>query len=303
MIFAVNRLFRVESFTALSRNNTSQLMDARTTHCQGCSTPANWKQRLRLAVRQAIAPILTLNLLAILLFCPIIVNASPPAIRYAHPTQLVLSTLKNENGERNNPLLRVAKALAQHAELDFESISYPAARLFHSIDKGYANFSILVHSPSLDKCCLVGKSPVVTTELRIYHKKETPKITSVESLAGKRVITIRGYSYGQLKPFLSDADNNIAVALTLTHASAFAMLDQGRADYVLDYKQPSIEVLQQRPIEDIQFEILHKISLYLILHKSYPNAPQVLAEFEKILKIMDVASVLDLPSDTMLADK
>lgn len=272
-------------------------------HYNECSTPANWTLRLRLATRRTIGPILALNIIAILLLCPIAVNASPPAIRYAHPDQLVLSTLRNENGERNNPLLRVAKALAQHADLDFESAAYPATRLYYSIESGLANFSILVHSPSLDTCCLVGKSPVVTTELRIYHKKETPKTEGVESLAGKRIITIRGYSYGQLKPFINDPNNDISAAPTITHISAFAMLDQGRADYVLDYKQPSIEVLQQYPVPGIQFETLQHINLYLVLHRSYPNAKQVLAEFEKILTIMDVEDVLDLPSDTILTDK
>lgn len=278
-------------------------MDLRILRFYRFSMLAIWKQLLSLSVRQTTAPIFALNVLAILLFIPISVHASPPAILYAHPNQLVLSTLKNENGKRNNPLLRVAKALAQHADLDFESASYPSARVFHSIDSGVANFSILVHSPSLDKCCLIGTAPVVTTELRIYHKKETPKITSVESLAGKRLITIRGYSYGQLKTFISDPKNDISASPTLTHTSAFAMLDQGRADYVLDYKQPSIEVLQQYPVPGIQFETLQQIDLYLILRRSYPNAPQVLAEFEKILNTLDVVKLLDLPSDKILADQ
>lgn len=261
------------------------------------------RKRLCFATQQAGTRILTLNVLAVLLLCPLIVYASPPTIRYVYPSQLILSTLKNENGEDNNPLLRLAKALTKQAGFDFESVSYPATRMFYSIDKGFSNFSILVNSPSLDKCCLIGKSPLLTTELRIYHKKDTAKITSVEALAGKHIITIRGYSYGQLKPFLNDPRNNISTSPTVAHTSAFSMLDQGRADYLLDYKQPSIEALQQRPIQGIQFETMQEIDIYLVLHRSFPNAPQVLSEFEKILNTMDVAKVLDLPSDTILADK
>ncbi len=268
----------------------------------GSLTRTNAKQRRFLGIRLSCLPIRSLAVLSTLVFPPTAVNASPQSIRYAHPDQLVLSTLANENGERNNPLLRVAKALTQHAEIGFESVAYPASRMFYSIEKGLANFSILVHSPSLDKCCLVGKTPVVTTELRVYHKKETPKISGLESLAGKRIITIRGYSYGQLKPFISDPNNNISAYPTLTHTSAFAMLDQGRADYVLDYKQPSIEVLQQFPVRDIQFEALQTIDLYLILHRSYPKAHQVMEKFERIIETMDINSVLDLPTDSILTD-
>lgn len=262
-------------------------------------------QRIRLcfANQKAGTRLLTLNLLALPLLCPLIVDASPTTIRYAYPSQLILSTLKNENGEDNNPLLRLAKALTKQAGFDFESASYPAARMFFLIDKGLANFSILVNSPSLEKCCLTGKSPLLTTELRIYHKNDTAKITSVEALAGKRIITIRGYSYGQLKPFLNDPTNNISIAPTIEHRSAFSMLDKGRADYVLDYKQPSIEALQQRPIQGIQFETIQQIDIYLVLHRSFPNAPQVLAEFEKILNTMDIEKILNLPLDTTLADK
>lgn len=270
---------------------------------RGCLPLSNTRQKPLFGLRQTSLSTLTLGILALIVLWPATVNANPPAIRYIHPDQFVLSSLKNENGKNNNPLLRVVKELTKSAELDLENLSYPAARMFHLLDNGVFNFSILVHSPSLDKCCLIGRSPVVTTELRVYHKKEMPKITSLEALAGKRVIAIRGYSYGQLKPFLNDPNNNIAVSRTITHTSAFAMLEQGRADYVLDYKQPSIEALQLRPIEDIQFETLHEISLHLVLHKSYPNAPQVLAKFERIIETMDMNRILDLPSDPILGDK
>lgn len=297
MIVAVICFFRAESFTSFSRNHTNQLLDVRARYDLACTKLANWAQRLSVSVRQKIAPALTQNLLATLLFCPAVVYANPPTIRYAHPNQLVFSTLKKENGERNNPLLRLAKTLIQQAGFDFESVSYPAARMFHSMDQGYANFSILVYSPSLDKCCLMSKLPITTTQLRIYHKQETPRITNIELLAGKRIITIRGYSYGQLKPVISNPNNNIALSPAITHTSAFAMLEKGRADYVLDYKQPSIEVLQLHPIPSIQFEILQEIDVHLVIHKSFPNAPLVLAELERIIETMDIAGLLDLPLD------
>lgn len=218
-------------------------------------------------------------------------------IHYAVSDQAVLTTKTNAQGLAANPLLSVAEELFKRAKLDWESEQYPAARMFQQLSEGESNFSILVNSPILASCCLVGNIPVITTELRVYRKKETEPVLLTKGLAGKQVITLRGYSYGPLKSFIANPNNHVSVYPTATHTSAFAMLTRQRADYVLNYKQPSIEVLGKHPIKDIQFETLQEISLYLVLNKNYPNAQDVLLKLERILKEMDIDAILNLPSD------
>lgn len=56
-------------------------------------------------------------------------------------------------------------------------------------------------------------------------------------------------------------------------------------------------MLNKHPIKDIQFETLKEISLYLVLHKNYPNAQDVLLKLERITKEMDIDAILNLASD------
>lgn len=224
-------------------------------------------------------------------------NVSAATIHYGISDQSVLTTKTNAKGLMENPLLSVAEELFKRAKLDWESQQYPAARMFQKLSEGEANFSILVNSPTLASCCLVGNIPVITTELRVYRNKGTEPVLLTKGLAGKQVITLRGYSYGPLKSFIANPNNHVSAYPTATHTSAFAMLTKQRADYVLDYKQPSIEVLGKHPIKDIQFETLKEVSLYLVLHRNYPNAQDVLLKLERIIKEMDIDAILDLPSD------
>lgn len=283
MAFVVNRLICVV-YSSIQNIRQRPYFDTRKT--RGCATPY-------LQPKPLLKIILTFALSSILAY-PAAAMAEPTKIRYAFPDQLILSTEIDKHGVANNPLLRVTEELFKRARIDMESRAYPAARMFRNLKKGLANFSILVHSPSLDSCCLIGKTRVSTTELRIYYKKGVEAITLIEDLAGKTIITVRGYSYGPLKSFIADPNNKVSTSPSISHTSAFTMLSKGRAKYLLDYKQPSIEVLTQNPIGDIQFKTLDTIDFYLVLSRDYPNAPQVLLKLENIIKEMDVEKIMDL---------
>ncbi len=223
--------------------------------------------------------------------------AAETDIHYAYPDQMVIVSRTDEEGKFDQPINRIVEELFKQASLNWKSHEYPAARMFQNLDEGTSNFSILVNSPRLDACCLVGKIPVASSELRVYHKNNVARVSSINSLQDENVITLRGYSYGPFKEVIADPDINIKAHPAGTHASAFAMLNEGRANYLLDYNHPSTVVLQNHPIQDIQYETLGKVDLYLVLHRSYPNAQQVLDEFEAIIQGMDIEGMLSLPID------
>lgn len=222
-------------------------------------------------------------------------------IRYAYPDQVVLTTKTKANGKVDNPLVKVATRLFDQIDIRLETSQYPAARMFKKLQSGEADFSILVNSPLLDDCCIVSKVPVTTTELRVYFKRDVPPIHAIEDLKEKEIITLRGYSYGPLKNFIRDPSNEIKQNPTSTHRSAFAMLDQNRARYLINYKQPSIEILEQQPIKDIRYTTIRYINLYLVLHKDYPNANALMEKLTGLLQNMDVAKILNLPNDAVYA--
>ena len=225
------------------------------------------------------------------------VYAAPvsPEIEYVFPEQSVWTTKLNDRGEPENPLLRLAAVLFGRAGLPWHAKAYPAARMFTHLQDGTAQFSILVDSQALWACCLRSKSPVAGTELRVYRVGDKPPILRGEDLAGKRIITIRGYTYGGLLDFIADRKNGVANNPTMKHETAFAMLDAGRADYLLDYTGPASEVLAEHPIDGLHSDTLSHLDVYLVLSKSYPDAEGVMARLEAIAATLNLAEIIALP--------
>ena len=152
--------------------------------------------------------------------------------------------------------------------------------MFENLRTGHSDFSMLVNSPALQEYCLVSRKPVASTELRIYRLANRPPISERNELAGKSVVTVLGYSYGGFLGFLSDARNKVANHAVSTHEAAFAMLEKGRADYLLDYAGPAAEILADHPIRDLKSELFQRLDVYLVLSKKRPDAEQLMSRLE-----------------------
>ncbi|MBI3444230.1 MAG: transporter substrate-binding domain-containing protein [Magnetospirillum sp.] len=209
--------------------------------------------------------------------------ASPARmLEYAYPDQSIWTTRLDKNGEPDNPLLRLAESIFTKAGIPWRGKSYPAARLFNNLQDGTADFSMLVKSANLEACCLASHKPVASTELRAYRRSDTPPIRAREDLAGKDIITIHGYTYAGLLSFIKDQANKINNNGTVSHDSAFTMLEHGRADYVLDYAGPATEILAAHPIKGLEYDVIDRLDVHLILARSYPDAEAVMARLEAI---------------------
>ena len=215
-----------------------------------------------------------------------------PEIEYATPEQSVWTTRTNSRGEPDNPLFRVAAALFARAGIPWHGRSYPAARLFTYLQDGTTQFSMLVRSPALQECCLLSGKPVTHVEIRVYHRAGTPPVEGPGALAGKKIITIRGYSYGGLLEPLGEGSNPVTNNVAPSHSSAFTMLAQQRADYVIDYAGPAAEVLAAAPLPGLRWEVLSRREVYLVLAKSYPDATGVMARLEAIVETLDIDGLM-----------
>ena len=216
----------------------------------------------------------------------------PPKLEYASPDQSVWTTKITPNGEPDNPLLKLASALFDKAGIDWQAKIYPASRMFTNLQNGSAQFSMLVKSPALQACCLISAKPITSAEIRAYYRDGTPPVKAKEDLVNKQVIMIRGYSYGGLAQFFTDERNHITTNVTQAHASAFRMLENGRADYLIDYAGPANEVLLAQPINGLHYDVLSRQDIYLVLSKTYPDAHNVMAKLERIAAALDVEAIL-----------
>jgi len=201
-------------------------------------------------------------------------------IDYVYPDQSVWTTRVNAGGEPENPLLGLAAAIFARVGLAWRAKSYPAARMFEALKEGSGGFSILVEAPVLRQCCLSSQRPVAGTEVRLYRLDGTPPIAGRDDLSGKDVITIRGYSYGQLRNFVDDPAHRIIDNIANSHEAAFLMLRNHRAAYLIDYVGPAVEVLADHPIEGLRFQVLERLGVHLVLSKTYPDAERVMARLE-----------------------
>ena len=213
--------------------------------------------------------------------------AIPPAnaaeeIEYAYPDVSVWTTKRDASGKLKNPLVCIADYIFKQADIPWHPADYPAARLFKNLRTGASNFSILVNaSAALKGCCLLSKKPVAAVDLRVFRKRNSPPITSRIDLNGKRIIAIHGYSYGGIAKYVKDPVNLVQLNEARNHESAFAMLEAGRGDYVIDYAEPARETLAISGIKNVASESISRKDVFLVLNKNYPNARQVMKKLEK----------------------
>lgn len=214
------------------------------------------------------------------------------AIEYGYPDQSIFVATVNAKGQPDSPMNRLAEVLMARAGLKWHGVPYPASRLFSNLKDGTTNFAILVRAPSLKECCLFSQKPVYSTELKVYAIGDKPSVKVREDLAGKRVITIRGYSYAGMLKYIADPANRVTNEVASTHKAAFEMLVAARADYLLDYASAAGDILAESPIRDLQSTPLSQLDIYLILSRTYPKAEELMARLEAIVTSLDVEEVL-----------
>jgi polar amino acid transport system substrate-binding protein len=203
-----------------------------------------------------------------------------PELEYGYPEQPPRA-FTNAQGRPDGHYPRLLKVLLERAGIAWHAASYPAPRLMKNLQTGETNFSILVRNKILDECCLYSATPVWFDELRAYWTGDKPPIRSKADLTGKNIIILSGFSYGGLINYLKDPANKIVLNPAESHEAAFAMLDAGRADYVLDYAEPAEQdALAKAPVKGLQSGIVDTVHMYLVLNKSYPDAAQTMKYLE-----------------------
>ena len=218
-----------------------------------------------------------------------------PEIEYGYP-ELPPRSFTNAQGQAEGQAIRMAKALFASAGIPWRASSYPARRLFQNLENGTTTFAVMVHSPALVACCLLNRDPLYTTDLKTYYIGDKPPINSRSDLIGKRIITIRGYSYSGLITFIDDPQNRITNEIAPTHESAFQMLIYKRADYVLNYDSPASVTLAAHPIANLRQDTLERVRTHIALSKSYPDAEKVMERFEVILKTINAPEFFKTPA-------
>ena len=250
------------------------------------------KQASTPLIHRVIPGFLTLSLIWGLLFAAPAAAKEANEIEYGYPGQSIFVATINSKGEMETPMKHLARALLDRAGVTWRATSYPARRLFRNLESGATQFSILVRATSLLDACIFSQKPVYGTHLNVYHIGDKPAVTRKQALAGKHIITIRGYSYGGLLAFIKDPANNIVNEVAGSHRAAFEMLKTGRADYLVDYASAASHILTESSIPGIRSAPIGRLDIFLVVSKAHPGARELMDRLEAIAGTLDVEAIL-----------
>ncbi len=188
----------------------------------------------------------------------------------------------DENGAARGLLIDLIKSLAKEAGYTIDFHPYPANRLVKYLVEGDLDLFIgLKTLPQFMEATYMSDMAVGKLFMRIYSLNPLPNETHKEDLAGKRVLIIRGYSYGDWLQYIKDPANKVDIRIAETHLQALHMLSQRPIDYLLDYKLPIIHASQNTEVPDLFFNDIDSHELHIIISKKFPNGEKAMTVLEK----------------------
>jgi polar amino acid transport system substrate-binding protein len=179
------------------------------------------------------------------------ISASPPA-KAADRLIIVADPFPPfnyiENGEPAGLNFEIMKAILKDMNRDFELQHLPWKRALLTVRKDRADAVLDVSKDSKrdkyliypDEC--LSESPVI-----VFYIRQRPfKYAGPESLDGKRIGVMEGYTYGEF----FDKHPNLYVERVPSMEQNFMKLLRGRLDVVISYKEVGISTLKKMKISD-----------------------------------------------------
>lgn len=227
-------------------------------------------------------------LVNIFIIFSIILNSIPAIsenrlIKYGYVEFPPLS-FTNEDNKPDGALIKLVSRVMAKAGYEWSAASYPGKRLIQNLEKGDIHLWIGISSFVSEDKALIGDSVVAKIELQAYTIGNKPPILKQDDLKNKSIIILGGYSYGGWREFIKNPDNKINYTEVYTHDAAFKMLNNDRADYVLDYKLPSDRVLKEITIPSLRSNLISSLDCHFVVSKNTLNADNVLRKLEAAYK-------------------
>lgn len=174
--------------------------------------------------------------------------------------------------------------IMKNAGIEYKFVGYPAKRLYLNVAEGKTPIWMGTKGVEEYKDKVLSSTPVTQIHVNIYGKNAENIPSNIAELKDKSVILIFGYHYAGLLKDIKDPANGIIIAgEAKTHESGFKMLEAGRADYIIDYKEPGDATLSTLNLKYSSKE-LKTVDIFFHVSKLYSN-PEAL--MEKIQKSLD----------------
>lgn len=188
----------------------------------------------------------------------------------------------DDNKQAKGDLAELMAAIKSYSGIPYEPMLFPNVRAIFNLNQQKINFAIgakaLVEN---EKDFFISTFPVAKLQLLILWRKDSPSVTSIDNLTGKRLVLLTGYTYGGLRTKLEKIAGNYNEVEN--HSRAISALKFKRSDYALVYKTVSEYNLMTTVQKDFDHVIVKEVELYLILNGKVDNAKQIMKRLETAL--------------------
>lgn len=183
------------------------------------------------------------------------------------------------DGQVKGILVKLGTDIISTAGYDLEYVIQPPKRVPIALDEGNVDVWVGL-TDILKEVSYVGDSVVATMNFTSYTIGPKQSIKSPQDLIGKKIVILRGYSYGGWINFIKDNKENIEYYEVNSQEAAVKFLKAGRADYLLSYKAAIDELMSVYPIKNLSAQLISSFDMRIAVSRKHPKAKELLAELE-----------------------
>tara|TARA_R110000764_G_scaffold42250_3_gene95048 strand:+ start:403 stop:1149 length:747 start_codon:yes stop_codon:yes gene_type:complete len=222
------------------------------------------------------------------------------------PVEIVIASVPpyiaiDQDGLPEGPVIELIERLFADLQQPYRVRDLPPNRVGLRLIKGQAALTIASDgNPDLTLLAHQGKEPLLSMSLNVYRKPGTPAVSRLEELAGKQVIVINAYSYGNADAQLAKNQPPTQKIYANGHEAALQMLLHDRAEYLLDYTEPLVGHLEALPANSVAADHIREVDMHWYLSRQYPH-PELLDQLDQAVRKQraagDLQRLMSLPSE------
>jgi len=190
-----------------------------------------------------------------------------------------------QGGVAKGQLINLANAVTKHAGYDLKTHKFPTKRMARMIARG--EMDLWIGLPNLEEFkdkVLIGDTSLMSIRLNSYRLSHTHQITTIDNFKGKKVILMRGYSYGGMLRYFLDPKNEVTITYADRHEQALSILAHQRAEYLLEYELPilkALNIIEKTANFNFHVDNIGEYGAHFVVSKKTANASIVLQDLEE----------------------
>jgi|AntDeeMinimDraft_5_1070356.scaffolds.fasta_scaffold00026_46 polar amino acid transport system substrate-binding protein len=193
----------------------------------------------------------------------------------------------DSDGKARGYLIELTKRVFARMNLSPDFQSHPAARLYRQLQSGETAFTLgAAKLHTLREAAVESEEPAIIFKLSIYTREDSPAISDLENLKGKRVLLMQGYSYGQVGKFFEKNADSMHIDYARNLDSALNMLMHGRADYLLNYQRATETLIAKKGIKTLKSEVIGETPVHFFVSRKLNNAQAIADAWDRELRAL-----------------